>query len=195
MFDIPALGAMKRPKAIVGKAPFAMTPIVRLWFFKRGLVPIRRKKDFRSKIKWLFYLPGWLMVKWRLSVTYTPSEMWAVCQAALARGIPVEIYGTGSRSDTETKLGPFVLACKAGVPIVPVAISGCKKRKRDGEEITRVGLVRRRVVVLIGEPIMPVCIGEEKVPEDVLTAMIKEWEHQVYQVLLPEADIVRKRKP
>lgn len=193
-FDIPAIGEMERPKAIVGKAPFSMVPIAREEFFEEGLVPIRRKKDWKSRLKWLFYLPGWFMVRWRLSVTYTPSEMWAVCKAALDRGIPVEIYGPGSRSDPKTKLGPFVLACKAGVPIVPVAISGCKKRKRDGEKITRVGWIRRRVVVLIGEPIMPVYIGEGKVPPQDLEAMMAKWDQQVYQLLLPRADAIRKRE-
>lgn len=191
-YDIPAIGAMKRPKAIVGKAAFAMTPIPRGLFFRRGLVPIRRKKDLKSKLFWLFWIPGWLMVRWRLSVTYTPSEMWEVCEAALRRGIPVEIYGTGSRTDSKTKLGPFVLACRAGVPIVPVAVSGCKKRKRDGERITRVGLIRRRVVVLIGEPIPPISVGSARVPDEELEAMIAEWEHQVYNVLLPEADAIRR---
>lgn len=187
LFDIPAIGAMKRPKAIVGKAPFAMTPIIREWFFCRGLVPIRRKKDFRSRL-------GPLMVKWRMAVTYTPAEMWDVCQAALERGIPVEIYASGSRSDPSTKIGPFVLACRAGVPIVPMAVSGCKKRKRDGEPITKVGLIRRRIVVLIGEPIMPPHVGAGRVPDEALEDMMQEWEHQVYEVLLPKADAIRKRE-
>lgn len=196
-FDIPAIGAMKRPKAIVGKAPFAMAPFLGPLFFLRGLVTIRRRKDFSSKLKWLLWLPGWLMVKWRLAVTYTPSEMWEVCEAALHRGIPVEIYGTGSRTDTDTKLGPFVLACRSGVPILPVAISGCKARDRDGNRdksmITKVGPIRRKVVVVIGKPIMPPYIGHERVPDEVLERMKADWEREVYEKLLPEADKLRKR--
>jgi 1-acyl-sn-glycerol-3-phosphate acyltransferase len=186
VLDVPALGALRRPKAIVGKAPFAMVvPFV--WLFKRmGLVPIKRAKDDRSK------LPGPLgrfMVKWRLSVTYRAQEMFDVCTAALDRGVPVEIYATGSRTDTATKLGPFILACRAGVPIIPVAISGCKK----GDKTTRTRFLRRRLIVVnIGQPIMPPVSRVGEVPQEQLEAFRQVWDDMVYGELLPEADEIRR---
>lgn len=181
VLDISTLGAFHRPKAIVGKPSFAMVPIFSQLFQRMGLVPVLRGKDKGGNK---------LMAAWRKSVSYTPSEMYDVAAKALERGIPVEIYPTGSRKYPETKRGAFIVACRAGVPIVPVAIAGCKK----GDKTTRTRVLRRRrIVMVVGKPITHPYKGEGLIPDDVLDELVQRWEHQVYDVLLPEAEILRSK--
>lgn len=63
-------------------------------------------------------------------------EMMQTCARTLAAGMPVMIFPEGTRSKTEEllpfKLGAFTLAISAGVPIVPVAITGTKSMRAIG---------------------------------------------------------------
>ena len=83
-------------------------------------------------------------------------KMMAHCRAHLARGSPVFIFAEGTRSRDghlqPFKLGAFRLAAEAGVPVVPIAISG------TGEALPKAGLVmtgRMAARVQVLEPIPP----------------------------------------
>ena len=66
--------------------------------------------------------------------------------AALRRGIDFAVFAEGTRSRhgglLPFKKGPFVLAIRAGVPVVPVAIRGTSSLLTKGDVLIRPGLVR-----------------------------------------------------
>ncbi len=84
--------------------------------------------------------------------------------AAVARlnaGGSFFVFPEGTRSQTGELLpfrkGAFVMAIRAGVPIVPVAISGARNAMRKGSPIIRPATVRLRV----GAPIETRDLGED----------------------------------
>jgi 1-acyl-sn-glycerol-3-phosphate acyltransferase len=93
-----------------------------------------------SPFKWvakaeLFRLPfvGWNMVlndyvRIQRGDRESIRRMMAHCRAHLDRGMPVLIFPEGTRSADGTlkpfKDGAFRLACEAGCPVVPIAVSG-----------------------------------------------------------------------
>ena len=81
--------------------------------------------------------------------------------ASLRAGNPFLIFPEGTRSKTDEllpfKKGGFVMALKAGAPIVPVAVSGGRSAMRKGSWFIRPALV----TVRIGRPIETAGMGIE----------------------------------
>jgi 1-acyl-sn-glycerol-3-phosphate acyltransferase len=75
--------------------------------------------------------------------------------ARLADGEPVVVFPEGTRRSgprvEQLQDGAAFLAVKAGVPIVPVGIAGTEQILPSG----KVALHPRRVVVVVGEPLVP----------------------------------------
>ncbi len=71
----------------------------------------------------------------------------------LKEGLSFAVYPEGTRSQDGRllpfKKGAFVLAIQAGVPIVPVSISGAQKLMRKGEWAIRPG----EVLIRFGPPV------------------------------------------
>jgi 1-acyl-sn-glycerol-3-phosphate acyltransferase len=77
------------------------------------------------------------------------------CLAWLRRGVPLLMFPEGTRSpDGEIKRfrqGPFVVAQRAGVPIIPVAITGTRKIIAKGAKHFT---LKGRVIVKVLDPFM-----------------------------------------
>ena len=75
--------------------------------------------------------------------------------AVLRAGLPILVFAEGTRSPDghmrPFKRGAFVLAMDAGVPIVPVSISGTQDLLRKGDWVLRPG----EVVIRFGQPVDP----------------------------------------
>lgn len=84
----------------------------------------------------------------------------------LALGEPLVMFPEGTRQEgprldrAQVHDGPAFVASRAGVPIVPVGIGGSAKALPLGARFPR----PRRIVVVIGEPIMPAEKVNGKVP-------------------------------
>ncbi len=78
-----------------------------------------------------------------------------VAEAVLAGGEPLVVFPEGTRQEgpliTEMKEGASFLACRAGVPIVPVGIGGASRALPKGKRVPR----PRRIVVVVGQPVHP----------------------------------------
>jgi 1-acyl-sn-glycerol-3-phosphate acyltransferase len=131
-FDIPILiGHVPRDKGFIAKLELLKVPTFRRWMKYIGCIFIDRKDP-------------------RQSLT-------AINEAAerLKAGHSIVIFPEGTRSADGT-VGPFKagglrLAIKAGVPIVPVAISGSKNIMPKGTSIIR----SAKVNVIISPPLLP----------------------------------------
>lgn len=92
--------------------------------------------------------------------------------ASLRAGNSFLIFPEGTRSRTEEllpfKKGGFVMALRAGVPVVPVAVSGGRSAMRKGSWLIRPALV----TVRIGEPIGTA--GMQMADRDALIATVRD---------------------
>ena len=107
-YDIPLmLMYLDEPHALVAKIETMKIPLVRTWMKLLNCVFIDRKSPRRSM------------------------EAMRQAQALLQAGESVVVFpeGTRSKGDAmgEFKAGAFRIACKAGAPVVPVAIDGSYK--------------------------------------------------------------------
>lgn len=88
----------------------------------------------------------------------------------LQKGEFVVVFPEGQRSPDGSlqpaNTGPAMMASKAGVPIVPIALKGTDDILQRG----RKGLHRGRVFVDIGEPVHPTAFGEGKLDKEQLSA-------------------------
>ncbi|AHF07061.1 lysophospholipid acyltransferase family protein [Desulfitobacterium metallireducens] len=107
-FDIPLLlGYIEKPKGFIAKIELKKVPLIRTWMTHLNCVFMDRS-DIRQSLK-------------------------VMKQAAdyLKAGYSMVIFpeGTRSKSDTigEFKAGSLKLALKAGIPIIPITISGSYK--------------------------------------------------------------------
>ena len=77
------------------------------------------------------------------------------CQVILESGQPLVLFPEGTRRFgpvvEDLHDGPAFLACRAGVPIVPVGIGGSEKAQQKGRRFIRPAKVR----VVIGAPLPP----------------------------------------
>ncbi len=76
-------------------------------------------------------------------------------EAVLERGEPLVVFPEGTRQQGaligEMKEGASFLACRAGVPIVPVGIGGADRSLPKGRRLPR----PTRIAIVVGEPIYP----------------------------------------
>ncbi len=120
--DPPALVPLLPRVAILGKKEFFRIPILNIAMRMAGFIPLDRSNREAA----------------------IASAEGAV--EGLKSGLPYLIYPEGTRSRGGVlgvfKKGPFVLAIKAGVPIVPITIEGAEKCMAKGEMALRPGTVR-----------------------------------------------------
>lgn len=78
-----------------------------------------------------------------------------VAEGVLAQGEPLVVFPEGTRQEgpliTEMKEGASFLACRTGVPIVPVGIGGAARAMPKGGRFPR----PRRIAVVVGSAIHP----------------------------------------
>ena len=77
------------------------------------------------------------------------------CQVILETGQPLVLFPEGTRRSGPVVEGlfdgPAYLACRAGVPIVPVGIGGSERAQPRGRKLIRPARVR----VVVGDPLVP----------------------------------------
>lgn len=76
-------------------------------------------------------------------------------ESVLENGEPLVVFPEGTRQQGPTietlKEGASFLACRAGVPIVPVGLGGADRALPKGRRIAR----PTRIVIVVGEPLYP----------------------------------------
>lgn len=109
------------------------------------------------------------------------------CEEVLRRGEPLVMFPEGTRQ-SGPRLGPFhdgpaYVACRTGVPIVPVGLAGTEHAMPAGSKVVRPS----KVVLVVGEPIHPpVPPGGGRVPRRVVREITDELQASV-QRLFDEA--------
>jgi len=119
--------------------------------------------------KALMYVPalGWYM--WLAKFIFVDRGNRKTAIASLDKaaqqireGISIIVFAEGTRSEDRTvkpfKKGPFALAMKAGVPLVPVAIEGSGLLMPKNSWVITPGPIR----VLVGKPIDPKPFGDDR---------------------------------
>ena len=124
--DIPLLfGYLPAEFRIVHKRSLYLFPVIGLYLYLAGHIGIDRGSPFRAR-----------------------RSLWQAA-ARIAAGTSVGVFPEGTRSPDETvrpfKKGSFVLALEAGVPVVPVSLSGVKRLTPHGLLRLRPGSVRLAV--------------------------------------------------
>jgi 1-acyl-sn-glycerol-3-phosphate acyltransferase len=120
--DPPAVAAVLPPVLIMAKQEFFRVPILGTGMRMRGFIPVDRLNRERS---------------------FAAVEQ---AVAALKAGRSFLAFPEGTRSRTgrlqSFKKGVFVMAIKAGVPVVPISVSGANKIMRPGDFRIYPGTVR-----------------------------------------------------
>lgn len=120
--DPPAVVTLLPRVAVLGKKEFFRIPILNIAMRMAGFIPVDRSHHEAA----------------------IASAERAVDR--LKSGLPYLIYPEGTRSRGGVlgafKKGPFVLAIKAGVPIVPITIEGAERCMAKGKMALRPGVVR-----------------------------------------------------
>jgi 1-acyl-sn-glycerol-3-phosphate acyltransferase len=129
LIDALAIACLPRNLKWVGKRSVFLVPWLGWAFLLAGYVPVLRGEKASGR---------WALARLR---------------GYLDAGIPVGLFAEGTRSRDgamkEFKAGPFKLAIEAGVPIVPVAISGAGQAMPADQPWIRPS----RITVRILEPI------------------------------------------
>ncbi|WP_258105267.1 lysophospholipid acyltransferase family protein [Marinoscillum sp. MHG1-6] len=111
----------------------------------------------KKEIKWVPFI-GWYMLATGMIFVDRSNRLKAIASLAQAgklikKGKDVLMFPEGTRSKTgeigEFKKGPFMLAAKAGVKVVPVSITGTEKVLPSGSFALSPGVVK----VNIGQPL------------------------------------------
>jgi 1-acyl-sn-glycerol-3-phosphate acyltransferase len=120
-------------------------------------------------------------------------EAMRICQQVLQRGEPLVLFPEGTRQggpDVQHFFdGAAFLACRTGVPIVPVGLGGSESAMRKGSKM----VYPVRMTIVIGEPIMPPPGSEGgRTSRKAIKAMTTELSDRV-QVLFDEAQVLAGR--
>jgi 1-acyl-sn-glycerol-3-phosphate acyltransferase len=168
MMDIPfAAWLSKRPLRYMGKASLFRIPVAG-WFFRRlGGFEVARDGTDRKALR----------------------DSIAMLQA----GEVLLVYPEGTRQNG-SKIAPLqpgaaYLALRAAVPVVPVGLAGTEDVMRSH----RIKLPHfRRVVMVVGEPIVTPRRDSGVVPRDQVDALTARL-HDALQVVFDEANEIRDR--
>lgn len=110
------------------------------------------------------------------------------CMEVLRRGEPLVMFPEGTRQHGPVlghfHDGPTYVACRTGVPLVPVGLGGTERAMPAGSK----GVHPARVTLVVGEPILPpVPPGGGRVPRRVYRELTAEL-RDVVQRLFDEAE-------
>ncbi len=116
-------------------------------------------------------------------------EALRLSEMILAGGEPLVVFPESTRHDgpivAPIKEGAAFLACRAGVPILPVGIGGAQRALPKGGRFVR----PRKCTLVIGQPILPPArVDGERVKRSAVKAMSAEL-HETLQTLFDEAQI------
>ncbi len=158
--DIPVIGSLlpyKYRLSWLAKSELFENPIVGWWFRTMNVIPIKRgKRDLAA--------------------------MEAAIQA-LRDGAVLLIFPEGTRSRNgrlQTGRGGAVrMAMQAGVPIVPLAITGTERGLRGT-------LLRKPVVLTVGQPYRVELTADGKIPPDLMEQLTSEMMLSIATLLPPE---------
>jgi 1-acyl-sn-glycerol-3-phosphate acyltransferase len=114
-------------------------------------------------------------------------EALRMCEEAIAAGEPVVIYPEGERKGGSLvhplRDGAAFVACRAGVPIVPVGIGGSEWAMPKGAKFFH----PVKVAIVIGKPLVPPARPEgSRVPRRVVAEMTEQL-HEDLQELFDQA--------
>lgn len=127
-----------------------------------------RSRFFDSLTLWLGAIP--------MTRTRVPFGPLKLALAELADGQSIGLFPEGVRvwawGEREPKRGAAWLARRAGVPLVPVALSGTDVAMGRGAT----GISRAPVKATVCEPILP---GDHSDADDAVGSMTDEWWHRV----------------
>ena len=124
-------------------------------------------------------------------VTRGAADREAVTRAiqVLQSGEPLVLFPEGERKSGKTVHplmdGAAYVACKAGVPIIPVGIGGSERVMGKGDKF----IYPRKVVVIIGKPLMPPTAVHGRMPRAAVKEISAEL-HTQLQKLFDEAENV-----
>jgi 1-acyl-sn-glycerol-3-phosphate acyltransferase len=158
--DIPAIGAMlpfRYRLSWVAKSELFRNPIAGWWFRQMQVIPIKRgRRD--------------------LAALDTMAD-------ALRDGAVLLIFPEGTRGKTgvlrEGRGGGVRLAMQAGVPIVPVAITGTEHGLKGT-------LLRRPVRLHVGAPYLVPPTPDNKIPPELMDQLTNEMMGRIAVLLPPE---------
>lgn len=119
----------------------------------------------------------------------TDRQALRLAEWVLNNGEPLAVFPEGTRQQgpliQPLKEGAAFLACRTGVPIVPVGIGGTERAMPKGAKFVR----PRKVTMVIGAPIRPVARAEgERVKRSEIRRVTQEL-HDSLQALFDEAQI------
>lgn len=107
-------------------------------------------------------------------------------ETILAAGEPLVLFPEGTRQQgpviENMKEGPAFLACRAGVPVVPVGIGGTEQAMPKATRFIRPA----KIVLVIGRPIQPPPRGRRRVRRSDVTALTEQLQ-QTLQGLYDQA--------
>ena len=112
-----------------------------------------------------------------------------ISEAVLRNGEPLVVFPEGTRQEGPVvqplKEGAAFLACRAGVPIIPVGIGGAERAMPKGAKYIRPS----KVTLIVGEPIYPPPRAEgERVKRSMVKSVTAEL-HETLQRLFDKAQI------
>lgn len=168
MMDIPLSAWLaQRPLRYMGKASLFRIPLLGTFFRSLGGFSVARDGTDRKALR--------------------------DAMAMLEHGEVLLVYPEGTRQNgpkiEALQPGAAYLALRAGVPIVPVGLAGTEEILRNH----RVKVPRfRRVVMLVGEPIVSPPRGSGVVPRDQVDALTARL-YDAVQVVFDEANAIRDR--
>ncbi|MCP5028475.1 MAG: 1-acyl-sn-glycerol-3-phosphate acyltransferase, partial [Actinomycetia bacterium] len=107
----------------------------------------------------------------------------------LNNGEPLAVFPEGTRQEgpiiQPLKEGAAFLACRTGVPIVPVGIGGSERAMPRGRHLA----LPRKITMVIGEPILPPVKAEgERVKRSSVRRVTDQLSNDL-QILFDEAQI------
>ena len=124
---------------------------------------VAKQELFRQPVTgWLIGLGGDIPL--RRGHRSSVAQMFEACHETLKAGVSVMLFPEGTRSDSGEilpfKKGPFALAVKAGVQVIPVTVEGT--RHIMPKNSWNVIYAAAPVKVMIGKPIDPAPFGEDR---------------------------------